>query len=142
MNNGKIYQKAGLQMFHVDARVGTYSQRSGKVTFATDPLNEDACMLASNTSSYSKSGYTLIEAISADGVNHFKGSRASSRYFGSQKVLFGTSDYGCGSSEFTANTAKNILKNSTKMNNGNAIPWSFSVTEQTDSTITLSVTKN
>ena len=142
MNNGKIYQKAGLQMFHVDARVGTYNQRSGKVTFATDPLDEDACMLASNTSSYSKSGYTLIEAISADGVNHFKGSRASSRYFGSQKVLFGTSAYGCGSSEFTANTAKNILKNSTKMNNGNAIPWSFSVTEQTDSTITLSVTKN
>lgn len=141
-NYGKIYQKPGLQMFHADFRVGTYSERTGKATYAKDPLSQSAYVLASNTASYSNSGFRLLEAVPADGTNYFIGRNCQYRKFGSQKVLFGTSAYGGGSTSFTATTAKNILSKKTTLNNGNPIPWSFTITNQTNSSITLKLTKN
>ncbi len=139
-NYGRLYQKAGLQMFHCDARVGV--QKKGKIYEADDPLDSNAFILASNTSSYSNSGYNLLEAVPATGSNYFIGSGCDYSKLGYQKILFGTSEYGCGSTSFSASTCKNILANKTTMNSEDPIPWSFEVTAQTDTAITLKLTAN
>ena len=138
---GKIYAQAGLKVMHADYRPGTYGRNNTFIGFASNPLSSSAYIVASNTSSSSDSGYRLIEAVPACGSNLFIGSNGTYRNFGRQDILFGTSAYGCGSTSFDASTCSKILKNKTKMNSGTDIPWGFTVIDQTDTTITLQVTK-
>ena len=138
---GKIYTQAGLKVMHADYRPGTYGRNNNFTGYASNPLSSSAYVVASNTSSSSDSGYRLIEAVPACKSNLFIGSKGTYRNFGRQDILFGTSAYGCGSTTFDASTCSNILKNKTKMNSGADIPWGFTVIDQTDTTITLQVTK-
>ena len=139
---GRIYTQPGLKVFHADYRTGTVNPNTGRlIGFASNPLASNAVVVASNTSSSSSSGYRLLEAIPACKTNYFVGRNKDYSHFGQQDILFGTSAYGCGSTTFNASTCTNILKNKTKMNSGADIPWSFTVTAQTDTTITLQVTR-
>ena len=147
-NGGKIYKQPGIKMFHADNRLGKlkYSGWSGyDFQGFTDDFYESgnvfSTIVSSNTKDYSDSGYTKLEIISADGVNHFKNNRYYSNNFGKQSVLFGTSTYGGGSTSFTASTASKILDNKTKMNDNTAIPYGFQIIEQTETEVTIKVSK-
>ena len=138
---GKIYTQPGLKVMHADFRPGNYDSRGRFTGFSSTPLSSTAYVPASNTSTSSGSGYRLMEAIPACKTNLFVGRNGSYRHFGRQDILFGLQSYGCGSTTFNASSCSNVLKNRTTMNSGDPIPWSFTVIDQTPTTITLQVTK-
>lgn len=148
-NGGKSYGKAGVKVIHADNRLAKMreTQRGTSFveftdSFTTTGSNNFVCVPASNTKQYSYSDYMRMEIIPADSQNHYKGSRARPEsYYGYQKTLFGTSAYGGGSTTFNATVASKVLDNGTKMNDGSKVPYSFTITEQTDTSVTLTVTK-
>jgi hypothetical protein len=82
-----------------------------------------------------------LEAISATGVDYFNSAKASYGHFADQNILFGLSTYGCGGTTFTMNKMKALFPNGTLFNDGSSLGYSFTVTAQTDSTITLHFTQ-
>lgn len=146
---GGLYKKAGLQVFHVDSRVMDLAQIK-----YSDKINGKSYIAASNTGSGSadvaktassgdwvyNSPYRLIKAIPATGKDIFTGSN-SYNYLGYQKALFGTSAYGCGSTTYTNSSMSALFTNGTKFNDGSTLDYSFTVTAQTNSTITLAFSK-
>ena len=142
-DQGKIYQKAGLKLNHADMRLGKFDSR-GRFRGFTDSFkvsNYSVSIPSSNTSSYSTSGFRKLEVIPANGNNWFVGQKGYEDYMGNQSVLFGTADYGCGSTTFDASVASSVLENGTLMNDETDIPYGFTVIEQNDEGITLQVTK-
>ena len=148
-NGGKSYGKAGVKVIHADNRLAKMRETQRGVSFVeftdsftTTGSNNFVCVPASNTKQNSYSDYMRMEIIPADSQNHYKGSRARPEsYYGYQKTLFGTSAYGGGSTTFNATVASKVLDNGTKMNDGSKVPYSFTITEQTNTSVTLTVTK-
>ncbi len=148
-DNGKSYQKPGVKVLHGDSRLAVFDKNDYFVKW-TDSFTASGDnyigVAASNTSESSTSGFNRLEIIPADGSNHYQGSKQSPEaFYGYQKTLFGTSSYGGGSTKFDASVASKVLKNGSKktnkMNDGSAVPYSFVITNQTDTTVTLKVTK-
>ena len=147
--SGNTYKKAGLKVFHTDHRLALFDEGYNNMkmvsfTDSFDKKNHDLVTVASsNTNNYSYSGFRKLEAVPATGKDYFIKPSSESIYahMGDQKVLFSTSSYGGGSSSFTATTPKNILSKKTTLNDGSSIPYSFEVTAQSDSSITLVVSQ-
>jgi M6 family metalloprotease-like protein len=151
---GGLYKKAGLQVFHVDARTINLAVSSYSKLSYSDKIDENSMIVASNTGSTSinvsktassgdwayDSPYRLIKAIPATGKDIFSGSNGYN-YLGYQKALFGTSAFSCGSTTYTNSSMSALFTNGTKFNDGSTLDYSFSVTAQSDSTITLAFNK-
>ncbi len=173
--HGGTYEKAGLQVYHVDARVAAYdakktSGRQGYVysnlRYSEDPLTEtkengdssytlNLQIAASNTGSYSidvSAGLTydkstgqysvaygsnnrLITFLPANGSNAFLKYNYEGN-FGKDGLLFTES----GNSTYTNEKLKSCYQNNGKFNNGSYFPYTFSVSEQTSSSIKVTFT--
>lgn len=141
---GGLYEKAGLQVFHVDSRI---CDSQGNFV---DNITTDSWIPESNTPSMSVdipasvqaakivfgSSFKKIKALPATGKDIFMNSKFY-RYFGDQSILFGTSDYGCGSSFYDPYSMSALFVNGTTFDDGTTLPYCFSVTEQNDSQITI-----
>lgn len=162
---GSLYKKAGLQVFHIDARTYSLAATShySQIQYS-DVLNGRSHIAASNTDSRSidiaatqqqdkglvpGSPYRLIKAISATGTDDYCtddfslsfGGHYYDKFLGRQSTLFGLPDYGCGSAVFSPETMQNLFANKTAWNDGHSMNESFEVVEQNDSSITLSFSK-
>jgi M6 family metalloprotease-like protein len=166
------YEKAGLQVFHVDNRLaetyGTYNPTTKKVLstklrYATSPkaeavYNSDgtytlpSVQISSNTGSESREinedGKTMdattnreLTFLPAKGSATFLGSSYYAS-MGAQSMLIGTDAYGCGGTTYTNTMMKDIFPKETTFNDGTTNNWTFSVTAQSDSTITLHFVSN
>ncbi|MCR4562214.1 MAG: hypothetical protein K5694_03320, partial [Bacilli bacterium] len=136
LGTGGTYTERGLKMFHVDSRLRVNRRTT---TYASD-YQDNYYLANSNTPSQSvKSTNLLMEAIPASGENLFKCAEAEAN-LGNNDVLFSTADYEGGSSSFAPSSYTTIFSNGDKFNNGDTIPWSFSITSQSDTEITLHIT--
>ena len=146
---GGCYKKAGLQVFHVDARLANIYTSDLSTLAYSDSLSPNLFFAASNTGSSSlnvkktretgtktyNSPYRLIEAVPATGIDYFGSTDYS--HLGNQKVLFGDSLYGCGGTSFSMEKMKSLFPNGTLFNDGSTLDYNFTVTKQTSSNITL-----
>jgi M6 family metalloprotease-like protein len=156
--HGGTYEKAGLQVFHVDSRLADYSS-----FVYTDKLTDNSFVPASNTKTFSAdlaesaaekrwltgSDYRLVKAITATGNNDFidevrakQSTKNIFESFGAQKNLFGLPEYGCGSSVYTNYSMRNLFASGARFDDGTSLNWSFTVSAQTDENITLHFLEN
>ncbi len=145
------YSQPGIRVTHVDARLAKvtyeYSDYYGwsykSHTMLTDTQVQNGVgsisltsaqqieVANSNTPSYSKEGKNLMSLVSP-AKTKFTGITAASN-----KDLFKAGD----SFTLSGTTWSKYFPNGSKLNNGNALPWSFTVNEITDSKVTISITK-
>lgn len=159
--HGGTYEKSGLQAFHVDSRVFSYKDDGytySDVAYSKDPtflekeLSDGSTLYngwiaASNTADYSldvaKSTFNnddgvygsknkLITILPASGSSAFLSSGYEDS-FGLMDNLYTLS----GNSTYTNSKLKKCYQNNGKFNNGDTFPYSFRVTEQTSSSITI-----
>lgn len=157
--HGGTYAKAGLEVYHVDARlISDFKTESGRPNFAyNDNLTKYSYIAASNSATssidvpasasmkrwVSGSDNRLIKAIPATGLNTFY-SKKNNIYdnFGKEQNLFGLPEYGCGGKTYTNYAMRNLFPNGTTFDDGTTLNYSFSVTSQTNDDITLRFIKN
>ena len=160
---GGLYKKAGLQIFHVDARpVAIKLQKSrnqytltDEYVYVDEPIDgiwlgtdgnyySQTIIGHSNTASYSfDSEFDLIAAISADGSNAFQSSMTRGiTKLGSQKVLYSTSAYGGGASKYTQKNHMTSYPKGLYFNSGDPFDWSIEIDSQTDESITITISKS
>ncbi|MCR4562488.1 MAG: hypothetical protein K5694_04735 [Bacilli bacterium] len=147
-DDGHIYNTSGIKLFHVDNRLGGLNWSKRKEDYVlkdfVDSFDESGydviSIVGSNSSEYTYSGYNRLEIIPASGTNYFKENKNYSSHYGENKVLFGLNSE-CGGDTFNASIARSVLENGTKMNDGSSIPYSFTVTSQEETSITLKVVK-
>jgi hypothetical protein len=149
--HGGTYAKAGLEVYHVDARLINYAAKNSDFAY-TDKFTKDSYIAADNsgtssidvpTSANSKkwvsgSDNRLIKLIPATGLNTFY-SKKNNIYndFGNEKNLFGLPEYGCGGQMFTNYSMRSLFPNGPMFDDGTTMNYSFTVTGQTDENITL-----
>lgn len=150
IGTGGLYKNPGLQVFHVDARIIDGKIASWSQADYTDSPDAYSFRAFSNTGSYSidltasrlqnkavgGSAYRLIKALPASGVDIYGSSKAAS-YLGLQSSLFSLPSYGGGSTTYTNTRMMNLFPNGKQFNDGSTLNYSFTVSAQTDSTITL-----
>ena len=152
--HGGTYAKAGLEVFHVDARlISDFKTTSGRPNFAyTDNLTKYSYIAASNSGTrsidvegsanakrwVSGSDNRLIKILPATGINTFY-SKKNNIFdnFGNEQNLFGLPAYGCGAKTYTNYAMRNLFPNGTTFDDGTSLNYSFTVTGQTDEDITL-----
>jgi M6 family metalloprotease-like protein len=151
---GSLYKKAGLQVFHVDARLVTGSTWNTVAYTDSVKTGSNTFIAASNTGSYSinvssskssgkevtNSSYRLLKAIPALGSNIYSGSNYEDK-LGYQNTLFGTSSYSESYATYTNSRVSALYPNKTKFNDGSTLNYAFEVTAQSDSSITVSFAK-
>ncbi len=162
--HGGTYSSSGLQAFHVDSRVFSYVASStgySDVKYSDDPTflsktNKDGSTLyngfiaASNTGSYSLdvaqsnfntddgvygSANRLISILPADGSSSFFKPDFEGN-FGLMKSLYTVT----GNSSYTNAKLAKCYQNNGKFNNSDLFPYSFSVSNQTSSSICVNFT--
>ena len=139
------YTDYGIKIYHVDARLvksSAYDIRKNW-TYVTDPKSENPylgsdtfySMAATNcqkNASKANVNFSLLHLMEADGVNTFKNGGVGTNltlFHKGQSFNFGLFGYG-------------FFPNRTKMNNGVNFSYRISVTDITESSATLSFTKN
>jgi hypothetical protein len=152
---GSLYKKAGLQVFHVDARVAALNGGWSSLAYTdTITASSQSAIMASNTGSYStnvaatktsnkrtyNSAYRLVKAIPATGTDIYGGTKYAEN-LGEQNTLFGTTAYGETYSSYTNARVSALFPNSTKFNDGSTLNWSFAVSDQTASSIKVTFSK-
>lgn len=151
------YSKPGIRVTHVDNRLAkityAYSSKSGwtpsSYSFLTDSQVENGVgnielaytyhsiyeqieVASSNTPSYSYSGYNLMSLVSP---------RKSAFYAGKSNAAKDSDLFHAGDSFKLGSSWSNYFPRGTKLNNGNALPWSFYVNEVSDTQATITITK-
>lgn len=152
--HGGTYAKAGLEVFHVDARlISDFKTTSGRPNFAyTDNLTKYSYIAASNSGTrsidvegsanakrwVSGSDNRLIKILPATGINTFY-SKKNNIFdnFGNEQNLFGLPAYGCGAKTYTNYAMRKLFPNGATFDDGTSLNYSFTVTGQTDEDITL-----
>jgi M6 family metalloprotease-like protein len=151
---GSLYKKAGLQVFHVDARIANITTSWKTAAYTDTPSASGDYIISSNTGSYSinlassksmnkevdNSPYRLLKAIPATGTNLY-GSSTYIDNLGEQTTLFGTSAYGESNATYTNSKMSALFTNGTKFNDGSTLNWSFTATNQTSNSIDVTFTK-
>ncbi len=162
--HGGTYVSSGLQAFHVDSRVFSYRATStsySNMKYSDDPtflekqLSDGSYLIngwiaASNTASYSLdvmnsdinsenltygSDNRLITILPASGTSAFLSS-GFEKNFGAMSNLYTVS----GNNSYTNAKLRNCYQNNGKFNNGDTFPYSFTVSNQTSSSITIRFT--
>ena len=186
--HGGTYKYPGLQVFHVDARLGTQVTENGVAHWEyTDEIRDQAEtiegvtygaseFLTDNTGSRSEritldgkkvagAPYREISAILAGGTDSLYGNAQYYNLFGEMTNLFGSEEFAdemsmpererYGGSTYSTYKMRDFYKNPDTIdpetglerkgmffNDGTSLNWTFSVVDQTESTITLHFVNN
>jgi M6 family metalloprotease-like protein len=142
-NSVQGFTENGVRIYHVDARMATYSKSSGKATSYTDSLHDDSSngtvVAHSNSNSYNylNPSFRLVQELDCTKKRNFD----DFEYVGVKKVRT-TADNGSlfqNGDSFSLPLFKNSFPNVTTMNNGTTLARTLSFSSMSDSSIVVTV---